>query len=168
MKISLCAAFSQPLIAFVSDSVLHWDCGGAWHRLPREVGISLSCQNSRNTVTLLSDIRFGWSCVKTEFGLSDPCESLPTWDTLRFCNWVWAAPISQESSKTTLLFFCLVFLTLPEMISRQVRDFCHKHLNSLTTFHSELHAEGESHVLLACSCSSQGFGQGDFYSLIQT
>lgn len=48
----------------------------AWNRLPRAVGMALSCQNS--------DIvfGFGWCCVEPGVGFDDPCRFLLTQDIL--------------------------------------------------------------------------------------
>jgi len=48
------------------------------------VVIASSCQSSRSIWTRLSDIGFdfGCSCVEPGVRLSDPCQSLPTWDTM--------------------------------------------------------------------------------------
>ena len=40
--------------------------------------------SSGSTLTPLSDVGFGWSCVEPGVGLDGPCRAFPTWDILRF------------------------------------------------------------------------------------
>lgn len=53
-------------------------------QLPRAGGPS--CWSSGNTETPLTDIGFGWSCVKPGVGLDAHCGFLPIWDILWFYN----------------------------------------------------------------------------------
>jgi len=52
---------------------------------PEGGGHGSKCQSARSVFTLLSEgLDFGWCCVESGIGLSDPCGSIPSWDSLCF------------------------------------------------------------------------------------